>query len=196
MTDLLFNGITMHEFLDKRERSLQALVQNATSKSLEGEDNRRALVTMAVDKMRLQAPELDIAGMTADHEEVPMRSGYGMKLRLHLPVSGSPDLLHVQPSTFSFNPPHGSVSEDELLLEITIPSSEMDADSVKMNVDGTIRKVKTYLGYLRDDCSAWNDSLNNKVNRLITQRRRRLGEQSRILEAIGIPRHQGVPPTG
>ena len=190
MTDLLFNDVTIHRYLDVRGRSLFAFVQNADSDLFKSKDGLRKLANKAVDELKLQVPELDMGCMTADNEELLLDGSYGMKIQLHLPFNGNAELLRVQPSTFTFNPPRGSVSGEELILDIAVPSSEVDTDSVKRYLQGTIGSISTYLHNLGGECSAWNTRLPDKARDLIDRRRSRLNLHSRVLEEIGIQRRR------
>lgn len=186
MTDLLFNDRTFSDFIANHQAGLSKCVRRVRLDA--DHDDLDSIVDGLAEKFKLDVPEVDTRGTTGDISEMETDDGYIIRVTLHVPIKGDSDLMHIQPSVFSFSPPRGSVSGNELLMNIDVPVAKVDADRLKDLIGGAIGTIQTYLDNLRRDCRIWNEGLRELVTLMLKQRPRFDKEQ--LLEAIGLkPTH-------
>ena len=126
----------------------------------------------------------------------------GVELEYSLPYSGESNLWTYRPSTYTYNPPNGSIHPDRIndligivKIKIFFPDSEFKPENVKAEIDNAVKKISEYLAWSKKDVLLHNIQLLAEIKSLVTQRRDRLGGIQATLEKLEIPirRREGSP---
>ena len=203
MSEILFNRVELADLIDGYPRTIQGDVDSwernkvlATSES--------DLVDYLIAKYSLDAPILrprDQWESAADEAAVDVSHDFrrapfgrrilipGHRVSVRVPFDGDADLFDFRPSTRNFNPPRAKVSKSDSLLTftVTVPHDDADAERVRHEIDVEVTNTESYLGWLRDDCAAWNARLPGIAADCLNARKRRLLQQANLLGQLGIP---------
>ncbi len=126
----------------------------------------------------------------------------GIELEYFLPYSGESDLWRFQPSTFNVNPPSGYIFPDRIndligivKIKFFYPDSEFKPEIVNTEIDKAVEKISEYLAWSKKDVLAHNKQILAEIDRLVKQRRDRLGAIQATIEALEIPinKREGIP---
>ncbi len=109
----------------------------------------------------------------------------GTLFTLVVPFDGDPDLLAMQPSTFSMSGIHGCVQDGTLLFRHQ--RLDQDAAAVKSDFDGRLAQVESHLETQRRDVHDWNAKLPETVRSLIEARKKKILDSLHLTEALGYP---------
>ena len=150
-------------------------------------------------KYRLETPTLEIDQIVADQREAQLdvsrdsnrdirdrsRASYvnGTTVEIAVPFTGDPELFKVQPTSYTSNPPIGQVRGQQLLL--TVSGTNLQPDSVRAEIDRSIRDIQSYLMTLRGNVQTLNDHLNALAQRAIAQRRSKLLADRSLVGSLG-----------
>jgi len=102
---------------------------------------------------------------------------------MHIPFDGEADLFHNKASTWSMNPPRGSVQGSELVLSYRAPQSEVGG--AKMHLESELQKVRQALVWANNDIQAHNRSLEGIARQDVAARRTRLLENQNLVASLG-----------
>ncbi len=205
MNDLLFNDKSLGGLIRAYPESIREEVDGwAENKVLAASETD--LINFVVEKYTLHGPELrpreewQLEGQDTkvDVSHDFRRGGYGrgrpllvpgQRIIVRVPFNGDPDLFQFQPSSHDYSPPLAKVLSHESALELscTAPQDEANAQGVQQRIDSVIVSVERYLEWVRQDCAGWNSELSRVATECIQVRKRRLLEQSSLLEQLGIP---------
>ncbi len=161
------------------------------------------LVTYLVEKYTLDPPRLlsdqkyidnegeskvDVRGRFEFGVRDPDRPYYvpGTFITVAIPFDGDGNLFDFKPSTFTFNPPCGDISDSNVLITFQ-DVMNLDADSTRASIDATVRQIEQYLSWVRIDCSHWNERVTTEVENSIRHRKNRLLNQANLVSALGLP---------
>ena len=157
---------------------------NSMSKELVGISGDRLLNTSVADltdylvaKYGLDVPVIHKDGTYVEQEETevdvsrdfrrvifdPSRPHYitGTAVYFTVPFSGDHNMFRVRPSSFSLNPPRGTINRNTLVL--TFAGVDLDQSSLIAGFDKRIKDIETNLSRQRQDAKSFNDQLRQKV---------------------------------
>lgn len=128
------------------------------------------LCTYFVEKYRIDIPILDRNGIVADQRETqidvsqdPMRTIFdrsqpayipGTEIEVSVPFTGEAEGFTIQPTTYSLNPPRGTVRGSVLVLSIT--GVDLEAGRVRQEIDSELDRIESYLTSLRGSADRLN----------------------------------------
>lgn len=121
-----------------------------------------------------------------DHQ----RTIRGTRFRFHVPFTGDADLLHLQPSSFTMNPPRATVGSGVLTFEFTCVNPEEEQARIGSEVQKRISDIQNYLRSSKANVDAHNAQLLNTVRAAINSRRERILKARSTVSAFGIPIRQ------
>ena len=109
----------------------------------------------------------------------------GTMITVHIPFTGDKDLFHYHPSTYSFNPPSGKVTQDHLELSF----QQLDADGAKLKAayERDLKSVNEYLGWVQNDLQSYNASLHGCIQQIVAARKTKLSKDRDLETSFGIP---------
>ena len=109
----------------------------------------------------------------------------GVQIIIAVPFEGDGELFQYRPSGFTFNPPRGEVvgKEIHLIYEMV----EHNAERLKQECQQELNEIKEYLEWVERDVNAFNGSLDQFVRQLISQRKKKLLDDLRLVSSLGIP---------
>jgi hypothetical protein len=157
------------------------------------------LCTYFVETYRVDVPVLQEDQLAAAQREVqidisqdPMRAIMdrsrpyyiaGTAIDVTIPFTGDAQAFRIQPTSFTLNPPRGSVADGALTL--TMQGAKLDPQQVRSAIDRELASIKTYLNSLQQNALALNAQLPQIARGRIEQRRQKLlGDQS-LVAALG-----------
>ena len=205
MNDLLFNDKNLGDLIRAYPGSIREEVDRwAENKVLAASETD--LINYLLEKYTLHGPklrpreewQLDGHDTKVDVSHDFRRGGYGrgdpllvpgQRIVVRVPFDGDPDLFQFRPSTYDFNPPRARILAHDAALEFsqTSPQDEANAQSIQQRIDRMVMSVERYLNHIRQDCEGWNSQLPRVATECVQARKRRLLEQSSLLEQLGIP---------
>lgn len=202
MEELLFYGKDLYALIHAYPKVLQEQVAALNDELLLRSDESD-IVDMLVQKMELVAPTLrpraewkqSVEDTKMDVSGDPRRDlFYGQggpllvpthKITIEIPYDGDGDLFRFEPSSFDFNRPCGRLKAGST-LSFSIVAEQLDADSIRREIDSIVSRIDKYLGWVRADCQGWNSSLREKVVASVRARKDRLLQQDRLGDILGI----------
>ncbi|RVI84195.1 hypothetical protein CN188_09410 [Sinorhizobium meliloti] len=119
----------------------------------------------------------------------------GTTFEVEIPFSGDAELFKVQPTSFTFNPPRGTVRGGSLFY--TISGTDLDGAQVRASIDRFINDVESNLGTIRKDAASFNGSLRQVAMEKVEWRKQKLLKDRNTVAEIGFPlkRRDDVPAT-
>lgn len=109
----------------------------------------------------------------------------GSYVTVGIPFEGDGGLFSCKASTYSFNPPHGQVSESSVL--VTFQDVKLDPQQLRNEIDAVVDSIEEHLEWIRNDCNQWNDRIQEIAKQCIRNRKRRLLEHSNMVSALDLP---------
>jgi hypothetical protein len=197
--DILFYKHDLASTLDNHSRKLREHVNKLVEDYVLGasEDD---LVAYLEQEFSLDPPVLG-EPFVADSEEVdidvshdPLRSESfpgqhvqvkGLQVHIKVPFTGDGSLFWFRPSHFTLSPPRGVVTKE--YLEFYIRGESLIGESIKQNLDATLREIQGYLSDITERCNAHNLSLDQKIREVLRIRKERLLSHKQIVANIGLP---------
>jgi hypothetical protein len=125
-----------------------------------------------------------------------------IRIDLAIPYTGESDLWKMQPSTFTFNPPRGDYSSQRgndqagtLRFKMEFTQGEYTGDAINKEIEGNLKSIEEYLGWIKRDIESHNPQLQNEIRRHVAQRRERLGTIQNVSRTLNIPiqSREGAP---
>lgn len=107
----------------------------------------------------------------------------GTVVEVSVPFDGDPQCFEMQPTTFTFHPPHGEVRDH--LLVFHVEGIDLVADVVRAQIQKTITDVSQNLRYLQTDAERFNGNLYSYANQLVEQRRKKLLTDRNLVAGLG-----------
>jgi hypothetical protein len=109
----------------------------------------------------------------------------GTRVEIAVPFTGDPDLFRFQPNTGTTSPPRAKVEKRKLLLiyEGTNQTGQNIANSYRAEV----AKIKQWLIWLREGADPYMATLEETIEKLITQRREKILANRSMVASIGLP---------
>nr|NIT55656.1 hypothetical protein [Fodinibius sp.]NIX58255.1 hypothetical protein [candidate division Zixibacteria bacterium]NIY24240.1 hypothetical protein [Fodinibius sp.] len=119
----------------------------------------------------------------------------GTAITISIPFEGNAELFKYQPSTFTDIPPQGKIVNQEIQLMYQLIRPDVEELTRRYSQD--LGKIKKYLSWVARDVAAFNQSLPQFAQDLITRRKQKLLEDRNMSAALGIPikRREDAPRT-
>lgn len=119
----------------------------------------------------------------------------GTSITFLVPIDGDPILFTYRPSSFTTVLPCGDISDKTLRLEFQ--SVDHNGDHIKAAFERSIREIQQYLGFIREDATQFNNSLEQEVQKKIEERRQKILKDQGLAASLGFPmrKRDGVPQT-
>jgi hypothetical protein len=107
----------------------------------------------------------------------------GTEIKVEIPFTGETDAFKIQPNPHTYNPPrafiHGS------FVEFSITGTNLNADSVRQTIDGTVNSIQSCLATLRINVAGLNDQLFEEAKSAIENRRTKILASRSMVAALG-----------
>ncbi|RKY06560.1 MAG: hypothetical protein DRP56_07205 [Planctomycetota bacterium] len=119
----------------------------------------------------------------------------GTIISYHIPFEGEGSFFRLQPSSYSFSPPRGTIYHNELILSYTFEKSSPEEISSKFN--SQLAEIKEYLENLRSDFEPFNGKIKGIAKKHIEARKEKLLADQGIVASLGFPirKRHGAPET-
>jgi len=125
------------------------------------------------------------------YDKVPRRIGFYFVFAI--PFSGEAELFYYRPASFTINPPHGFITENELRLRYE--RGDHNPEVVKTLLNKDIASINKYLNSVRKDVEKWNNDLEPFIRNQLQSRKDQLIKDKGLVESLGIPiRQRGDAP--
>ena len=152
-----------------------------------------------VEKYRIDIPILNRDEIEVDQRETqidvsqdPMRAIFdrsqpvyipGTEIEVSVPFIGEAEGFTIQPTTYSFNPPRGTVRGSTLILSIT--GTNLESSRVRQEIDSELDRIDSYLTSLRGSTDRLNNELDSIARQCIEQRREKLLRDQNLVASLG-----------
>lgn len=199
-TDLLFCSVDWHSVTESQRQRMTGEI-TATDGDRLMNTSTDSLSDYFVEKFQINALALVDDAISVDQREVDVdvsgdRSRYindrsrpfmmkGTSYEVEVPFTGDSDLFKVQPTSFTSNPPRGSVRGKSLFFGVS--GTSLEAGQVRSEIDRTLAAVKGYLATMSKDATAFNSTLRQMAVEQIEQRKKKLRSDRDIVASIGFP---------
>lgn len=150
------------------------------------------MVAYITTKYRIEVPILhrDLAQVDEPQETFIEVDDFGRQIQipatlviLTVPFEGEKDIFFVRPSNFDINPPRAAVTDDSIVLRLTVRNSEQDY--VKDRLNGVLNDIERYLGWQRPTIEDFNNNLPARARQSIEARRERLLRDRNLVSSLG-----------
>jgi len=198
--DVLFWEGNLRSYLDNRKQLISAEVEN-TSEDHVLQTEEQAWAAALGDRFAVRLPELGEIWMS-EPQEVEVDVSYdhlsraifdpevptyipGYRVVLHAPLEGDANVLKLQASAFTYNPPRGSLRNGEVTRTIEYPHDkplDFDAEAKRFH-DG----LSGHLAFAARDISGHRDELEKHALSSIRFRRERIEKHKAQLAETSIP---------
>lgn len=128
----------------------------------------------AVDEARAKARVNGWDGRTIDVD--------AQRYTLEVPFTGERQLFFCQGSTFTMNPPHGSV--DQNAVSMTVVDRQPSAEKLNAEFERFMSNLKQHLDWLRPDVQRWNESIAGVVESHVQARRARADQAGAVASGL------------
>jgi hypothetical protein len=197
------NG-SIFDFLEERKRSIPAAVAKLPTEELLAASDEE-LVRGFDARLRLNPPavKLDEVYRPGDPQEVRVdvsREGFlrnierpghayvsGVRVEVHIPVTGDPTLLYYEPSTTELTNVAGSLEGNEIILRVEVPTDTLNSEAVKSELNQQQARIARHAEWLRADCEGYNAQLGMLLAQAVGKRRAELEKHSDLARALDIP---------
>ncbi len=109
----------------------------------------------------------------------------GYRVVVRIPFTGDPGIFKLQPSTYTLNPPRGTIRRQELTQTMEYPH-DRPAD-IAAAARGLVNSLGTYLRSAQGDIEAFNQGLEAQARGAIENRRQRILVHREHVAATGLP---------
>lgn len=205
-TDYLFHNYDFVSNAQVRQEKLKEAIDKAdVSRVRAGSVDESAEPFVA--EFWAEVPELTEGAISMDVEEtrvnVTRDSRYvqfgpgphyapGIRASYFVPFVGDPKMFLAKPSTWTTAIPSAAIEKNE--LRFTFERAGQDVAETKRAFEEELDRVKTYLGWLRENVNNYNRELLPIARQRIEARRRRIEELERGTSSLGIPIRSAPPP--
>jgi len=199
-TDLLFSKADLHAVI-QNQRALAAKEVDALLPDKVLNTPLEDLVTYIVEKQGIEALVLDDAQAQVGQRDtrvdvtndplrwIPDRGERmfvpGTEVTLYVPFRGDPALFDCRPSTFTLNPPRGTIDGNTLQLAVEV--AEHDPSRVKAELDRLLSDVKDYIATIRRDLAPFQADLPEAARKRLLARKDKLLADQGLVASLGYP---------
>ena len=205
--DLLFSRASLFDALRAHSNSVRDRVQAVSETVLRARPEDQ-LIEDIVRELNIMALELDESGRSMRREEIqidvsgdPLRDIFtngrpilipGIRVVVSIPFRGDQHLWQLQPSTFNYSPPRGTVRANadgqSGTLEIVIQQpADQSLDRIKASLDEITRNIAFFTNNQRNDLLGYGTQLRREVASAVADRRARLAKHDGLADLLGIP---------
>lgn len=107
----------------------------------------------------------------------------GTEIEISVPFTGEAEGFTIQPTTYSLNPPRGTVRGSVLVLSIT--GVDLEAGRVRQEIDSELDRIESYLTSLRGSADRLNGELDSIARQYIEHRREKLLADQSLVASLG-----------
>jgi hypothetical protein len=100
-----------------------------------------------------------------------------------VPFDGDKDMFLVRPTTYDTASPRAAISDNSVVLKLTLRNSEQD--QVKNALNGALNDIERYLGWQRPTIDSFNNNLPTTARQSIEARRERLLRDRNLVSGLG-----------
>lgn len=159
------------------------------------------LVAFFADKFQLEVPMLHKDQSFVDQKEgkvsvidyfsrdygggLGTREIMGTHVELTVPFSGDRNMFYVRPTTFNSAPPRAIVLDSTVLIRVA--GRDMTPDSVKRELDSTLKDIEQYLTWQRSSADTFNAGLASSARSSIEGRKTKLLNDRNLVASLGFP---------
>ena len=200
-TDLLFNEIDLRKLINTLEKKIQREVY-VWDKNKVLAASEPDLIEYLVQKFTLYPPhllpdeisvenegesEIDISGQVFYLCSDSDRPQYvpGSYVTIAIPFKGDANLLKYRASTFSVEPPCGSVEGST--VQISFQGTNLEANKIQIEINSFIDKLEKHLAWTKHDCEEWNNRVKDVAEKYIHARKRKLLDHADMVSSLGLP---------
>lgn len=199
--NLLFCSEELHIFLEMRKQALteefESMEPNYVLNASEDDLCKYLVSKYTFDAIELHEDQIyvyDQREVNIDVSQDPMRAIFdrdrpfylkGASVTIAVPFEGDSELFQYRPSTFTYSPPRGQITEHE--IHLTYEEVEHNAEELKKNYTKDVSEIKQYIGWIKNDVESFNTTLESLVKQLITRRKKKLLDAQGVVGALGIP---------
>ena len=112
----------------------------------------------------------------------------GTSVDVEVPYSGAKVGFDIQPSTRNFNNPRAYVGESTIKFSVT--GTDLTPERVKQEIDRTIGSINEHLGWLANDATGYNSSLELLATQIIERRKEKLLKDKSLVAGLGFKMKQ------
>jgi hypothetical protein len=109
----------------------------------------------------------------------------GTQTTIAIPFSGDAGFFKIRPSSFTTVLPRANIIGNELLL--TYKQVEANGENIKREYTNTLNQIKKYLGWLKENVSHFNSTLESTIRNYISERKNRILVGAGMVESLGLP---------
>ncbi len=197
---LLFNKEDLSRFIRKREQDLHTEIDTQTSDYLLKIDVSE-YVEHLYQKYLLEPPQLDEKKIYVDQGEEKIDISQdrnraifdrnqpfhvkGVKISFFIPFQGHSFLFDWCPSSFNLNRPRAKISDQQIIIDIA--SINHEQEEVKAEFDRTLKSIKQWLSWVSSDSKPFNDTLKQKIEEKIKNKREKFIKDKGLAASFGFP---------
>jgi len=193
--------------LEQRQRDALTAVAQVSADEMLARPHEQ-VADEIIERYLVPEPRLDQADMTGgvtdqqiDVSSDPMRAVSnrarpfyiaGSRITFRVPYGGLTDVLYLQASTYSFNPPRASIENGQISVFRDVPADvmERDRDSIVASLRAEIAKIDEHLDCSRRDIVSANEQLRAGVRRAAQARRAKVLADRDTEAILGVPLHR------
>lgn len=114
-----------------------------------------------------------------------------------IPFSGESFIFDSKATTFTLNPPHGEIVNNNLILRITVTLQQCENINVSAIIKDRLDDIKHHLEFSHNDIDKFNESIKNIAKREINRKLTKFNKFSSFLKTIPfeIKRDENAPKT-
>jgi hypothetical protein len=197
--DLLFyGGPDMFSIVEHRRGQIKEAVEKVPKNTLLNASEEDLIAAM-VEDLSLAVPaisdhhtaeinetKVDVSGDPMRLILDPSKPFYipGTTVVISIPFQGDPSFFRVQPSTYSLNPPRGTVVGNELRLSYT--RTDPRGDEIKRQYESDLQQIQASLQHLASAADQFHRQLPEAVRAQIQSRKTRLLAADGMVASLGL----------
>ena len=198
--ELLFNNGELRVFLEQRESGIYTEIGSQDEKyilNVDPHEFKKYLIetyqltapTLKEDKIYVDKSEEQVDVSQDRRRDVFDRSRplyiKGLKVSYHIPFDGTPELFKYRTSSFTYSPPRADIKENEIIIEVI--ELDHNTDSVKREFEQNFNEIKKWIGWVNQEISQFNNSLEDKIEQRIKTRKEKLIKDQNLVSDLGFP---------
>lgn len=192
--DILFYKYDLRKIIENQRSTLRAELDGMPESRLLNTDLAE-LQSYAAEKYRIDVPLLGepVVDEGRTKMQVGRWGGYptpgeptvqvdAHRYTLEIPFEGDKDLFYTQGSSFTSDPPRGTVRDG--LLTTTIVERDPNAEKLNQQFDRFLSDIDQHLGWLKGEVDAWNAAISGEVATLVQYRREKAEQAGSIASGL------------
>lgn len=208
----LFSKGRLSEYLDAQRQALAKEIDTLPANAII-DTNIDEFITYATQKYGRTTPVLREADITVDQNEAkidvsgdprymathifPGRPNIitGTTINYYVPFDGDPELFGYQPTSHNLGPPEGQINGNTLIIAYN--DTHHDDQALKTQFQHDIGSIKSWLAWVQNDVSQYNQTIPGIARQRFEQRREKLTKDRSVVNNLGYPlrRRAGAPNT-